>query len=134
MAGAYDAYVLRVDDQFFVRPSPVIVTARAGQVWVRNLTDFPITLTLPAKLVPNAPEGGKPVPRWPAKSLKTRRAAVSFPSRVTARVEVAPHRVAWFPLDRKADGAHQFAVDVLVASHFSVRALGNSWPILIVDP
>ncbi len=105
MAGKYDVYVIQDGDEYYVRPGVVIVDGGpGGKVRVRNLTGLPIELEFPAAVA------------------------------AAGRVPIAARAAAHVPLAPGADGLYEFAVDVTLREGVTKRALGHSWPKIIVDP
>lgn len=120
MAGAYDIYVFEEHRAFYTRP-PVATVSKSlgGSVKIRNLTGHPIAVKFPTGLVQTHHD---PVPSDPP----------GPPCVDVVSVEGPGH--AEVPLAPCADGIYDYNVEVHLPMHVIVRAPGNSWPKIIVDP
>ncbi len=120
MPGRYDIYVFGEDRAFYTRPPVVMVTGGEGAtVWIRNLTEYPIVVSFPHGVIershiPPLSRGYDPAER--------------------VEVGVGANDQQQFRLNPDADGIFEYNVDVQLAPTISVRAPGNSWPKIIVDP
>ncbi len=115
MAGVYDIYVFEEERAFYTRPPVVMVSkSLSREVKIRNLTTHPISVKF---------HGG----------LISRPTITHLPDGIDV-VHVEPEKWAAVPLSPGAGGIHDFEVDVEVSAGVNVRAPGNSWPKIIVDP
>ena len=104
MPGRYNVYVFEDDGVYYVRPGVAMVLRVADGVKVRNLTNHRIEIRVPSI---------EHFPIW----------------------SVDPLSGQTFALPDGANGIYDYRVDViLVADTVRVRALGNSFPKIIVDP
>lgn len=104
MAGIHDVYVFAEGNEFLVRPAVVAVSRSGKKLKVRNLTDYPITLTFREGVI----EGNS--------------------------CAVGAQKSADAEIGALADGIHEYTVDVALRDGTCKKAIGNSWPKIIVDP
>jgi len=105
MKGKNDVYVFGDGSGFKVRPA-VASAARKKLFWVRNCTNCAIDLIFPQGLLAAAAAS------WTIKKKKNRS----------------------FKFSTSADGVYEYEVHVTPAPGYTVSAVGESGPRIIVDP